>query len=73
MRVRRLSLILLLASALALIFVSADAQIGDEDPCRTACREMESDCVSECGSHSDPIECEDRCQAAAEQCKADCD
>lgn len=72
MRTRILTVLLLLAGVLAFTFFSAHAQIGDEDPCRTACREALSQCTSQCGAHSDPIECEDHCEQQAQECEASC-
>jgi hypothetical protein len=70
-RFRTLSLLFsLLIACVALV---ATAEIGEEDPCREACREEKRRCVQECSEHSSPIECDSRCQEAREDCELSCD
>ena len=64
--------LLLLSALVTLAVFAASAQIGDEDACRSACREELSRCVSSCGAHSNPIECESSCQEQAEDCEESC-
>jgi hypothetical protein len=72
MRNRVLTVLLLLAGILGLAFFSAQAQIGDEDRCRSGCRDAQAECTSACGAHSNPMECEDECEQQAQECKASC-
>ena len=37
------------------------AQVIDSTPCQKSCDEQKSMCVSACGTESNPIECEERC------------
>ena len=64
--------LMLLSALVALAVFAASAQIGDEDPCRSACREELSRCLSSCGARSNPIECESRCQDQIEDCEERC-
>jgi hypothetical protein len=72
MKTRVLTVLLLLAGALVLAFFSAHAQIDEQDSCRISCRAALSECLTRCGSHSDPIECEDGCQSGAQECESAC-
>ena len=72
MKTRILTVLLLLAGALALTFFSAHAQIDEQDSCRMDCRYALSACLDRCGSHPDPIECEDSCQSEAQECESAC-
>jgi len=64
--------LLLVVGSLSLAVIAATAQIGDQDPCRTGCREIHARCVTTCGQHSDPIRCEERCEEEAQQCESSC-
>lgn len=72
MRSRGWKILLLLSGLLGLAFFSATAQVGDEDPCRSACRDAHSQCVTSCGAHSNPIECEAQCREQAQDCEERC-
>jgi hypothetical protein len=72
MRNRGRKILLLLSGLLGLAFYSATAQIGDEDPCRSACRKAHSRCVEVCGEHSNPMECDARCDKQAQECERNC-
>jgi hypothetical protein len=65
-------ILLLISGLLTLVLFSANAQIGDPGPCRTACREAHTQCVSSGGTHSDPIECEADCREQAQECEDSC-
>jgi hypothetical protein len=60
------------AGLLALGGVAAWAQEEGEDSCVEACRDAESQCVTACGEHDDPLECEGRCQDQADDCMRQC-
>ena len=72
MRSQGLRIGLVVALALGAAVVTATAQIGDEDPCRAACREENDRCVQLCEEHSNPMECEARCEEQAEKCEEAC-
>lgn len=72
MKDRGWKILLLVAGLLGLAVIAATAQIGDQDPCRTGCRETHARCVTTCGQHSDPIGCEERCTEEAQQCESSC-
>ncbi len=61
------------ASCLMVLGFAASAQDEGRDACVEACREQNADCVSACGAHGDPIECEERCDDAVEDCIRNCD
>jgi hypothetical protein len=71
-RARSWKVLVLLSALVALAVFAASAQIGDEDACRTECRDEHSRCVTLCGEHSNPIECENSCQGQLEDCDARC-
>ena len=45
---------------------------GQEDVCRDACVDEHRMCVTECGEHSNPIECDHRCRRAMSACERRC-
>ena len=69
-------------SVLVLVFVAAclvtfgsfviSAQVIDGSPCEHACYEQKSICVSECGTHDNPVECEARCHDELIDCQRSC-
>ena len=61
-----------LTGLLGLTLLSATAQIGDQDPCRNACHEAHARCVGNCGEHSNPMECDARCDEAMQECESSC-
>jgi hypothetical protein len=72
---RVLPLAVLFATAAFLgVLVSFDtsAQVIDSDPCQQACYEQQSSCVSACGTHTDTVECEGRCEDQLEDCVRHC-
>jgi hypothetical protein len=68
---RRRHWTLLLVAGVALIAYAA-VSMPEDDSCRQSCRAEHAHCVSECGDHSDPIECEAACRRAAEECERSC-
>jgi len=48
------------------------AQEIDANACEQSCRAQESICVSACGAHPDPVECEGRCRDQVEDCLRQC-
>ena len=52
--------------------LTAWAQVIDSTPCERSCYEKKAACVSACGEHPDPIECEGGCEDALEDCVRQC-
>lgn len=48
------------------------AQVVDSTPCEKSCYEQESVCVSACGEHDDPVECEGQCEDQLDDCLEQC-
>jgi hypothetical protein len=65
-------LTLALLAGFSLLGFATLAQIIDRSACQEACYEQKSMCVSECGSHSNPIECEQGCHDQLEDCLKQC-
>ena len=47
--------------------------LDDDDPCRQACQDEQSRCVTVCGDHPNPVECEADCREASEDCEDRCE
>jgi len=58
------------AAVLGSLVVSAE--VGEADACRSACQEQKARCVTECGAHPDPVECEADCRDALYDCQREC-
>ncbi|MGH0038281.1 MAG: hypothetical protein ACQGVK_24885 [Myxococcota bacterium] len=43
-----------------------------DDACEQSCRVQESECISACGRHEDPVECEGECRDALQDCLRGC-
>jgi len=75
--VRRSSLIITLATAcllaIGMVVFTAWAQDEEEGSCTAACHEAKERCLTSCGTHSNPIECDDRCEEEAEDCVERCE
>ena len=71
---RRASLIVLLAAACLVTIWSfiTSAQVIDSDSCEQSCYEQQSICVSECDTHTNPVECDERCQDELIDCLKRC-
>jgi len=71
---RRSVLVTLFAAAcgVAIWSFATSAQVIDATPCQKSCYEQHSACVSACGAHDNPIECEARCDDQFEDCDAEC-
>jgi hypothetical protein len=63
---------LTMACLLALAGDTALAQEG-ADSCTAACRVAKERCVTACGEHDNPIECEARCTDQAQDCVEQCE
>jgi hypothetical protein len=48
------------------------AQDADRDSCVDACQQAKARCVTTCGTHDNPMECEEDCQVTAEACTRQC-
>jgi hypothetical protein len=72
---RRFALMVTLAIACLLVIAgfTAWALSEREGPCAVACREAKEQCITSCGAHDNPLECEGRCQEAAKDCLLECD
>jgi hypothetical protein len=71
---RRSVLVALLAAAclVAIWGFASWAQVIDSTPCEASCYEQKSVCVSACGTHVNPVECEARCDDALDECLEQC-
>ena len=49
------------------------AQGPGADVCERVCSEREASCITACGEHDDPIECEAACRDAAAACERECE
>jgi hypothetical protein len=67
------ALVLLLAAAclLATSFITW-AQVIDSNPCQQACYEQKDVCVTKCGEHTNPVECEETCGNKLLDCLKQC-
>jgi adenylate cyclase len=65
-------------AAIAALFVMgvvgsvAWAQSADRDSCVDACHQAKAQCVDSCDTHDNPVECDEDCQDAAEDCIRQC-
>jgi len=48
------------------------AQSAGRDSCVDACEQAEARCIDACGTHDNPVECEEKCQDTAEACSRQC-
>ena len=48
------------------------AQGEDRDACVDACRQAQDQCVEICDTHANPVECEEDCQDAEQDCMREC-
>jgi hypothetical protein len=71
---RRAILVALLAAAVVLAMWSFAgwAQLIDSTPCQKSCYEQKSMCVSACGTHANPVECEAQCDDQLDECLQQC-
>jgi hypothetical protein len=72
MQIQHWTLGLMLAVLLGLAVFAASAEIGVEDPCRSACQEAHDLCIQECSAHSNPVECGSSCDDARADCHLSC-
>jgi hypothetical protein len=72
MRVIRSSSVLMMACLFALAGYPASAQDEGHDSCAAACGDAREQCVTSCGEHDDPMECEADCEDQAEDCTERC-
>ena len=71
---RRSILVALLAAAcLAAIWsFSSWAQVIDSTTCERSCYAQKSACVTACGEHDNPVECEEQCDDQYQDCMEQC-
>ena len=72
---RTMPLVVLFAAAAflaALVSFDTSAQVIDANSCQQACYELKSICVEACGRHTNPVECEGRCEDELGECKRHC-
>jgi hypothetical protein len=50
----------------------AGAQDEDRDGCVDSCRQTREQCVETCETHVNPVECEEDCQDAEQDCIREC-
>ena len=48
------------------------AQGSDRDLCVDACEQAKARCVATCGTHDNPMECEEDCQETIQACTRQC-
>lgn len=48
------------------------AQRADRDSCVEACRQAKAECIDTCDVHDNPVECDEDCQDAVEDCIRQC-
>lgn len=46
--------------------------VDDENSCIQACKVEHARCISACGEHSNPVECEATCRETFEDCERRC-
>jgi hypothetical protein len=65
-------------AAIAVLYVMlvvgavAWAQGADRDSCVEACHDAKIQCLNTCETHSNPMECDEACQEAAQDCTRQC-
>ena len=62
-------------SAVCLMVVAGSvawAQSEDRDSCVDACHQAKAQCVNTCDTHDNPVECDENCQDAGEDCIRQC-
>ena len=70
---RKMVLVVLAAACLLAAWSFAPAaQVIEGDGCVQACFEQKAECVSACGEHSNPMECESECREQLEDCQRQC-
>lgn len=74
MRIRSGLTVLLISAGIAgaLASLEAQSQAIDASACEQACSEEHASCVSACGDHEDPVECEEQCRDRLEDCRMQC-
>jgi len=55
-----------------MVAFAALALEGD-DACRQVCQDEHSRCVTVCGDHPNPVECEADCREASDDCEDRCE
>ncbi len=70
---RKIMLVVLAAVGLLAAWSFAPAaQVIDGNACVQACFEQHAACVSACGTHGNPIECEAECREQLDDCRRSC-
>ena len=71
---RGAALVVLLAAACLVTIWSfiTSAQVIDSSACEQSCYEQKSICVSACGTHTNPVECEAQCHDELLDCLKQC-
>ncbi len=60
------------ASLVAIWSFATGAQVIDSTPCQKSCYEQKSACISACGTETNPVECEARCDDQLADCLQQC-
>jgi hypothetical protein len=66
------ALLLGAACLIALWGVISSAQVIDSNACQRACYEQKGRCVTACGMHDDPVECDADCHDQLTDCVREC-
>lgn len=65
-------------AALAAVYIMvvagavAWAQSTGHDSCIEACDQAKARCINTCGTHDNPVECDEQCQETAQACTHQC-
>jgi len=71
---RRAPLLFTLIAVCLIAMAGSPASALDEeyDACEAACRAAKVQCITSCGEHDDPMECDARCEEQAQECREEC-
>lgn len=71
---RRSSLLVALTTVCLIAMAGSPAMALDEeyDACEAACRAAKVQCITSCGEHDDPMECDAGCEEQAQACLEQC-
>ena len=58
--------------AIVVAGAAAWAQDTDRNSCVEACRQAKAQCINTCDTHENPVECDEDCQEAAQDCTHQC-
>lgn len=62
----------LLAAGLLALWSTTTAQVIDGDACSDACYRAKEECITACGEHRNPMDCESECDDRFQDCLEAC-